>query len=169
MILNSILVRTPKELNKAIENKFEDNELFIDRINKLSEDFFDIDFNSSIKEIESKIDCLQCANCCSFFHLPLPEIEVTRLAHLKNESIIAFKEKYTEIDFSTKTTFLKLNHCVFLESNKCCSIYSKRPQACRNYPYPQVNGIKKNIRKILNNYTVCPIIYNVIENLKCKY
>ena len=37
-------------IDKEFENKFEDNELFIDRINKLSEDFFDIDFNSSIKE-----------------------------------------------------------------------------------------------------------------------
>ena len=95
----------------------------------------------------------------------MPDPEIERLAEIKKMPVREFKNSFTATEAHTGITFLKLNPCVFLEGNNLCSIYLQRPQPCRNYPMTQ-GSIKSRIRKVMDNYTVCPIVYNTIEILK---
>jgi Fe-S-cluster containining protein len=64
-----------------------------------------------------------------------------------------------------------LNHspCPFLGTDNYCSIYSVRPQACREYPHTD----RKNINQIMDltyqNTMVCPAVASIVEKLKVDF
>jgi Fe-S-cluster containining protein len=49
---------------------------------------------------------------------------------------------------------------------KLCSIYEIRPHECRMFPYTQEDGFIFRIWGMLAFYSVCPIVFNVMEELK---
>lgn len=157
--------KTPEELALAIENKWEDNEQFVSEIQNIPLVEFNALFWKYLVEMEASIDCTRCANCCKVFHAGLPEEEIRRLAAIKELSFGDFVQQYVSIEQSTGIHFLKLNPCIFLNNN-LCAIYEQRPQACRDFPRPPFQNVKHNIRRVLKNYTVCPIIFNTIEACK---
>ncbi len=156
---------TPEELVLAIENKWEDNECFVYEIQRVPTRAFNDLFYQTLNEVERKIDCTQCANCCKVFHVGLHEEEIKRLADIKHTEYKDFVQQYVSIEHPTGIHFLKLNPCIFL-SNNLCTIYEQRPQACIHFPHPASMDVKHNIRRVLKNYTVCPIIFNTIEHCK---
>ena len=101
------------------------------------------------KEITQLVDCVKCANCCKKLEPGLEEMTV-------------FKQKH--IAFDGNAFYLKTKPCMFL--NDClCSIYTNRPAACSGYPH--LNQTEMKYRKSFwENYSVCPIVFNVIERLK---
>lgn len=157
--------QTPEELQFAIAGKWEDNEQFVSEIQPIPLQQFNEMFWRVFDETEKQIDCTRCANCCKVFHAGLPEEEIQRLATLKQMKYEEFLQKNVSIEQPTGIHFLKLNPCIFLNNN-LCSIYDQRPQACRDFPRPPFENVKHNIRRVLKNYTVCPIIFNTVE--KCK-
>ena len=113
------------------------------------------------KEIMPLVDCVNCANCCKKLEPGLEVEEIAILASLKQEEITVFKQKH--IAFDGTAFYLKTKPCMFL--NDClCSIYTYRPAACSGYPH--LNQIEMKHRKSFwENYSVCPIVFNVIERL----
>lgn len=116
------------------------------------------------KEIRDQIDCTQCGNCCIELRTSVDETEIERLSILKNCSKEVFEnisiEKNNEGD-----KYLKDTPCIFL-MDKSCTIYPDRPKDCISYPNTHKTGFTGRLFGVLQNYEICPIVFNLYEQLK---
>ncbi len=118
------------------------------------------------KEIRSQIDCTQCGNCCIELRPLVDETEIERLSILKKCSKEVFEnisiEKNNEGD-----KYLKDTPCIFL-IDKSCTIYPDRPKDCLSYPNTHKIGFTGRLFGVLQNYEICPIVFNLYEQLKIE-
>jgi hypothetical protein len=119
------------------------------------------------KEAEQAIDCTTCGNCCKKLEPEISEEEVERLAALASSGPAHFKQTQLGLEPDTGIQFMKARPCCFLSGTKC-SIYTNRPASCKDYPHLHHPKIKFRMKKILDQYGVCPIVFNSIEALKEK-
>lgn len=77
-----------------------------------------------------------------------------------------FLEKYLATD-QAGITYVKTKPCAFL-AGKLCGHYAARPSSCADYPHLQQPYIRLRMKSILENYAICPIVFNVIEALKTQ-
>lgn len=115
-------------------------------------------------EAFSKIDCLQCANCCKNYSPRFKTPDIKRISkHLKMRES-EFIEKYLRVDedgdFVTNT-----KPCPFLGADNYCSIYASRPSDCHRFPYTDEDVIIKRQELTIKNSSFCPITYYVLEKL----
>jgi len=116
------------------------------------------------EEAFSKIDCLQCANCCKNYSPRFKTPDIKRISrHLKlRES--EFINKYLRLDedgdYVTKSA-----PCPFLGADNYCSIYDVRPSDCARYPYTDEDVLLKRKALTLKNSTVCPAVYHVLDRI----
>ncbi len=118
-------------------------------------------------EISDAIDCTACGNCCKQLEPPVDEQEQERLASLKKLDVTSFKEKFIGEEAGTQIQFLKCQPCIFLQANRC-GIYEHRPASCADYPHLYQPNFKYRWKSIMANYALCPIVFNVVEQLKQK-
>jgi uncharacterized protein len=116
------------------------------------------------EEAFSKIDCLQCANCCKNYSPRFKTPDIKRISkHLKMRES-DFIENYLKVDedgdFVAKST-----PCPFLGTNNFCSIYEQRPSDCHRFPYTDEDVFIKRQQLTLKNSSFCPITYYVLEKL----
>mgnify|MGYP000964846747 FL=1 len=116
------------------------------------------------EEAISKIDCLQCANCCKNYSPRFKTPDVKRISkHLgmrESEFIDVYLKVDEEGDFVVKTL-----PCPFLGTENYCSIYDQRPSDCQRFPYTDEDVIIKRPVLALKNSTFCPITYYVLQGL----
>ncbi len=112
----------------------------------------------------SRIDCLQCANCCKNYSPRFKTPDVKRISrHLKMRES-EFIEKYLLVDEDGDFVVNSLP-CPFLGTDNYCTIYDERPSDCRRFPYTDEDVIIKRQALTLKNSTFCPITYYVLEGL----
>jgi Fe-S-cluster containining protein len=111
-----------------------------------------------------EIDCIRCGNCCTKLRPVMKELDIDVLTKVLNLSRENFRKKYIMIDNEGDMLFKHLP-CKFLEDKKC-SIYESRPHDCQSYPHLHKNEFTNRLYGVLENYAICPIVYNVIEDLK---
>ncbi len=109
-------------------------------------------------------DCTSCGNCCKKLMLTLTQEEIKVIADHLDISYQQFSETYIERE-AAGGFILNGPGCPFLENNKC-SIYNFRPEICRSYPHLYKDNINHRLLNIIDNTSVCPIVYNIIEELK---
>ena len=115
--------------------------------------------------ITPQIDCTVCGNCCRSLMINVDEPDAERLSkHLALDKE-AFYEKYVERSSQGLLAVMNKIPCHFLEDNKC-TVYEARPTECREFPGLQHAGFTKRLFAIFMHYGRCPIIYNVVEQLK---
>ncbi len=116
------------------------------------------------EEAFSKIDCLQCANCCKNYSPRFKTPDIKRISkHLKmreSDFIDTYLKVDEDGDFVVKST-----PCPFLGANNLCSIYEQRPSDCQRFPYTDEDVFIKRQQLTLKNSTFCPITYYVLEKL----
>jgi len=116
------------------------------------------------EEAFSKIDCLQCANCCKHYSPRFKTPDIKRISrHLKmreSDFIETYLEVDDEGDFVARST-----PCPFLGADNFCSIYEQRPSDCQRFPYSDEDVFIKRQQLTLKNSTFCPITYYVLEKL----
>ncbi|MEJ0105609.1 MAG: YkgJ family cysteine cluster protein [Bacteroidota bacterium] len=116
------------------------------------------------EEAFSKIDCLQCANCCKKYSPRFKTPDIKRISrHLKmreSEFIDTYLKVDEEGDFVAKSA-----PCPFLGADNYCGIYEQRPSDCHRFPYTDEDVLIKRQQLTLKNSTFCPITYYVIEKL----
>jgi len=115
----------------------------------------------------SKIDCTACGNCCTVIKPLISKKDIKRITRHLNVSEDEFKKEYTEMDDEGDMLFKNLP-CKFLE-NKRCSIYPYRPFECRSYPHLHKKDFISRLFGVIDNYSVCPIVFNVYEDLKLQF
>jgi Fe-S-cluster containining protein len=114
-------------------------------------------------DIEPKIDCKACANCCKNLYAAAFEHELPALAQVKSVSVETFKEQFVKpykdaYYFTTKP-------CPMLHEN-LCSAYDVRPVCCRTFPNLKGEHFKYRFHMVMEKYSICPIVFNVVERLK---
>jgi Fe-S-cluster containining protein len=116
------------------------------------------------EEAFSKIDCLQCANCCKNYSPRFKTPDIKRISkHLKMKEG-DFIETYLKID-EEGDYVVKSTPCPFLGSDNYCSIYENRPSDCHRFPYTDEDVLVKRTQLTQKNSTFCPIVYYVLEKL----
>jgi Fe-S-cluster containining protein len=117
-------------------------------------------------EVSNVVDCTECGNCCNTLIINVtPDEMVSCSRHLHLEEA-AFKEKYVE-ESSQGKLFINSIPCHFFADKKC-TIYEARFTECRDFPHLHKPGFQARLLGTMGHYGRCPIIYNVIEELKEK-
>ena len=116
--------------------------------------------------VSKAIDCTKCANCCKALVVSVTGQDMISCAKHLGMSKTEFTEKY--IEKSEEGDFV-INRmpCHFLADNKC-TVYSHRFKDCRDFPYLQKPGFQGRLLGVIMNYGTCPIVYNVLEELKVR-
>lgn len=112
----------------------------------------------------SKINCLQCANCCKN-HSPRFKIpDIKRIAKFQGMKEGDFILQYLRLD-EDNDYVLQAQPCSFLQANNECSIYDVRPSDCARYPYTDEDVLLKRPAITLRNTEVCPAVFSILEKL----
>ena len=115
-------------------------------------------------EAFSKIDCLQCANCCKNYSPRFKTPDIKRISkHLKMRES-DFIEKYLRVD-DDGDFVVRSMPCPFLGQDNFCSIYEERPSDCHRFPYTDEDVFIKRPQFTQKNSTFCPAVYYVLEKL----
>ncbi|MBK7434519.1 MAG: YkgJ family cysteine cluster protein, partial [Chitinophagaceae bacterium] len=115
-------------------------------------------------EAFSRIDCLQCANCCRNYSPRFKTPDIKRIAKFLKMKEGEFIHRYLYID-PEGDYVLKSKPCPFLGSDNYCSIYEARPSDCQRFPYTDEDVILKRQNLTLKNSSFCPAVYFVLEKL----
>ena len=121
------------------------------------------------EEIESEIDCMQCASCCREGEAGVSARDIEKLAKFIGVSQEEFRDKFT-MRASDNELILKRTDqagCVFLKDNQC-SVYEARPKSCAQYPHlTRGDGsLASRLWLMPERATYCPIVYNWLEAAK---
>jgi uncharacterized protein len=116
------------------------------------------------KDAYSKVDCLQCANCCKTMHPTWKKAEVKRVARHMGMSYKEYFDKHLVMEDGDIMN--KKAPCQHLAKNNMCSIYDIRPTDCSGFPHMQNRGFKLYISGThIQNMDYCPITQHVVEGL----
>ncbi len=139
---------------------------FLKRCCNLSSEEIDRLTHKLYNEIASAIDCKECGNCCRETRPVLNSLDIERLAKELNISVVQFKERYLS-KCEEGGLWFKTTPCPFLRDNKC-SQYSFRPEVCESFPHLHKKDFTSRLINVVDNYSICPIVFNVYEGLKSK-
>ena len=116
--------------------------------------------------VTPQIDCTACGACCRQLMINVTEDEKIAVANHLKISPEEFKEGYLEESLQGKL-IINTIPCHFLADSKC-NIYENRFTECRAFPHLHENHFQNRLFGTLVHYAMCPIIYNVIEELKIE-
>lgn len=155
-----------KEIERLAKERRTENLNFIAFLKEKDSNYIDHLVMELNRYFSAEIDCTSCGNCCTKLRPILAELDIDQLVKVSNLSRAKFKKEYVEMDEEGDMLFKNLP-CSFLRNHKC-SIYNYRPSDCHEYPHLNKTGFTDRLFGILENYSVCPIVFNVIEGLKDK-
>ena len=142
----------------------EENAFFRTWLKSKDESYLDSKVHGINDKVSAAIDCTECANCCKTLVINVSPDEATSCSRHLGLSEDEFKEKYLEESLQGE---LYINNipCHFLAGSKC-SIYNNRFADCREFPHLHKPGFRGRLLGTLLHYGKCPIVYNVLEELK---
>ena len=139
---------------------------FLKQIDLKTEEIDEIVHKINIK-VTSQIDCKECANCCIEKTPVLDEKDILNFVKGLSISKNQFKQHYLKYDKEENLYKFESKSCPLLENNLCTN-YEYRPESCRSYPHIDKRGFVSRLYGVLDNYSICPIVFNVYEILKIK-
>ena len=150
---------------QAIENE-EENDHFLRSLRHHDGGLLDDTVHKINEEVSSAIDCTACGNCCQKLIVNITPPEIEGLAAYLNMSEADTRAKYIEESLQG-ACFINAVPCSFLTGTKC-SIYTQRFTECRDFPHLHKPGFRERFLGTLLHYGSCPIIYNVVEEVKIQ-
>ncbi len=114
-----------------------------------------------------KIDCLDCAGCCTGIPPIVTKADVTRISKDFGMKPTEFEDKYLTVD-EDGDTVMNTTPCPFLQPDNKCQIYEIRPRACRQYPHTNYLDFTKNMRLHLPNARICPAVFHIIREIDAR-
>jgi uncharacterized protein len=151
-------------LKSFAQTKENENDRFKDFVKEIDGDEVDKRVKQLDQIISPTIQCTDCGNCCKSLMVCLNESEADALAgHLK-QSREQFDAAYLEKG-SSGMMIMNQMPCHFLSDNKC-TIYEYRFEGCKEFPALHLPNFKRRLFTVFMHYDRCPIIFNVVEQLK---
>ena len=122
-----------------------------------------------LEEVCKEIDCTIRGNCFREISPVLDHEDIKKLSRGLGVSPENFKERFLIQDNKNYSNGLIFNKkpCPFLKGN-LCSHYELRPEACRSFPHLQKEDFVFRLIGVVQNYAVCPIVFNIYEQLKAE-
>ena len=119
------------------------------------------------QKISSQIDCKTCANCCKEILPVLDQEDIKKFSKGLGVTTTRFKDQYLVRDKDSKRYVFNKKPCPFLKDNLCLH-HAYRPKDCISYPHLHKKDFIFRLISVINNYSICPIVFNVYENLKSE-
>jgi uncharacterized protein len=119
------------------------------------------------RRISSEIDCQQCANCCKQLQPVLTQQDIADFSQNVELPVNEFKTKYLVKTETPGEFCFKMMPCPFLKNN-LCTHYEHRPLDCKSFPHLHKPDFTFRLLNVIGNYSICPIVFNVYENLKSE-
>ncbi|MFO7945056.1 MAG: YkgJ family cysteine cluster protein [Anaerolineales bacterium] len=157
----------PQRINKLAQEKEDENwefRAFLKGIDMRSEEL-DALVHGLYRDISSRIDCLECGNCCRSILPNLSPADITDLAAGLSMSKAELTRRYLTTREDQNARTFNATPCPFLDENQC-TVYENRPQSCRSYPHLHKQRFVHRLIQVVANCAVCPIVFNVYEELK---
>ncbi len=154
-------------LQQAAENVNELKRTFVKLKKKRPKNLDDF-FHAAHDEAFSRIDCLECANCCKTTSPIFRDVDIKRISRRLKTTEAAFTETYLRLD-EDNDWVLKESPCAFLLADNTCSIYEFRPQACREYPHTDRKRMVQILDLTIRNTTICPGVAEVCLEVKKEF
>jgi len=156
-------------LKQSSEEKAEENWQFRAFLKGSDTPFRKIDrmVHSLYKEISSQIDCTDCANCCKEIGVVLDQEDIERLSKGLGISQVQLKKQYLVRGEEPGEFVFEEKPCPLLKKNRC-SCYNHRPKECRSYPHLDKKDFVLRLIGVIQNSSICPIVFNVYEHLKAE-
>jgi Fe-S-cluster containining protein len=147
-----------------------DNIRFRTELKSIDKTFEEIDsiVHKIYRDVIEEIDCTQCANCCIEMSPVLNDNDIKKLSVPLGIEIEEFKKSYLdeiEMDGNMKRYRFNSAPCPFLQ-DKLCTHYESRPGDCHEFPHVHKKDFSSRLWGMIDNYSICPIVYNVFEELK---
>jgi uncharacterized protein len=163
--MNTNNIETNLEIiaQKSIVNATE-NDSFANYLQSLNSTQIDVIVFELNQKITAQIDCTQCGNCCKTLMINVEEDEANKAATHLQITREQFDETYIEKSLSGKMLISKMP-CHFLNKKKC-TIYESRFIGCKEFPALHLPHFTKRLFTVFMHYNRCPIIFNVVEQLK---
>jgi Fe-S-cluster containining protein len=114
--------------------------------------------------ISNSVDCQKCGNCCKTLMIVVTDAEADNVSSVLEQKREHFDEKYLEKG-GHGLMIMNTMPCHFLKENRC-TIYENRFEGCKEFPALHLPDFQKRIFTHFMHYERCPIIFNVIEQLK---
>ena len=112
-------------------------------------------------------DCNKCRNCCKEIGISMDEYELDNICkYLKIDKNKFVKENLNE---HYEEYYFKEHTCKFLDENNNCKIEKCLPRTCKEYPYTNKEERLFSLYSIIANASVCPVVYEILEELKKEY
>jgi len=119
-----------------------------------------------LAEVTAQIDCTKCGNCCEKIRPTLDEEDIIIFAKGLGMPVQQFKTLFLTHEKLRKPNLIfEELPCPFLADHQCTN-YDSRPKECRSYPHLHKGDFTSRLYGVLNNYGICPIVFNVYERLK---
>jgi uncharacterized protein len=154
---------------RALAKEKEDENCRFRRFVKSSEldpDEMDRQVSETTRRVWAGIDCTACANCCHEVRPTFSKEEVLQLAGRLGVSQQQFIDAYLQRTEDETTPWeTRTTPCPFLSDNRC-SVYEDRPADCQGYPYLYEPEFAFRTTAMIERTFTCPIVYEVIEELK---
>ena len=146
------------------EKKEEENEAFRYYLKNRDSGKIDVRVHRINRSIAPRIDCTLCGNCCRSLMINVTVTDIERLAMQLEKSTQEIQDRYLE-EGTEKGCIVKQIPCFFLDDKKC-TVYENRFESCREFPHLHKPGFTSRLFSIMMSYSMCPIVFNVVESLK---
>lgn len=154
-----------ERLPQLAKQKLKENRKFFEKLKKKRPVKLDAIMQDLHEDEFSRIDCLDCGNCCRTTGPLVTKKDIERVSkHLKLKAD-SFIQQYLRLDEDNDYVFKNMP-CPFLGAENYCFIYDFRPKACREFPHTNRKRFYQILNISLKNIAVCPAVYNIVENLK---
>ncbi len=152
------------QIKKLAEEKEDENDRFRVFLKQQDPDSIDALVHPLVAKITAAVDCTQCGNCCKSLMINVTAGEAVTLATHLGTSVDEIKHTYLE-ESEQGQLIINTIPCHFL-SGTTCSIYEQRFNECREFPHLHKPHFTRRLFGTLTYYALCPIIFNVVEQLK---
>lgn len=154
-----------KNLPEKAKDKHKENKKFLAKLRKKPPKHLDKLMQEIHQEEFTRTDCLTCANCCKTTGPLFTRKDIERISKHLRLKPAKFIECYLRVD-EDKDHVLQQVPCTFLGEDNYCSIYEVRPKACREYPHTDRKDFHKISNITIQNTSICPAAYNIVEEMK---
>ncbi|MDR9400801.1 MAG: YkgJ family cysteine cluster protein [Psychroflexus sp.] len=161
------MVINPKNIAAKAAAHKKEHQTFFKKLKKKPPKDLDQTMQQLHDEVFEETDCLDCANCCKTTSPIFTPKDVSRIAKRLKMSSRQFFDTYLITD-DDGDMVLPTSPCPFLFSDHKCMIYDVRPKACAEYPHTDRKKFHQITNLTLNNLSICPAAFKIVEKLQDK-